>query len=306
MAIFKSSPEKSLQRDRDAALSNRDRLAARLTSAEDNVIATKSAAQRAAIDGNDALLDTAEHAEAAALRRLTTILAAHTEAEQVLASLDAQIAAALDKTLRTATAAQTNALADEFLRAAKTFDAAITILADISDRAVPIVYEASGLANFSASSRTEVPAAAEIVATLLRDHAKMVLAGMAPAILPTPEKPNTPTIAAQPVTTRVFATRAISWTDAEGNLRYVGRYNDADLPPETAARALRLKACVPLDDPARRQQKGTWPGHPDPTQCFSVDEPSTMAPAAPNEPVQFERLDCGKPYVVRTAAGGVV
>jgi hypothetical protein len=51
MAFFKEAPIKSLTRDRDAALANRDRLALKITTAEQAVITTKQAAQRAALDG---------------------------------------------------------------------------------------------------------------------------------------------------------------------------------------------------------------------------------------------------------------
>jgi hypothetical protein len=53
MAFFKEAPIKSLTRDRDLAKANCDRLALKLHEAEANVIATKSLAQRAALDGDD-------------------------------------------------------------------------------------------------------------------------------------------------------------------------------------------------------------------------------------------------------------
>ena len=72
MAIFRQAPEKNLARDRDAAKANADRLALKLTEAEQAVISAKSLAQRAALDGNDSALDAAVVAEGAALRRLST------------------------------------------------------------------------------------------------------------------------------------------------------------------------------------------------------------------------------------------
>ena len=110
------------------------------------------------LSGDDGGLDAAEVAEAAALRRLSTIAAAHAEAEPVLLKLDSQIAATLDKNTRAATAAKTNAIADELSRAAVGFDTAVAALADVSARAALIAFEATGLANFSTSARLEVPA----------------------------------------------------------------------------------------------------------------------------------------------------
>ena len=51
MAFFKEAPIMELTRDRDNAQANVDRLALKLLDAEANVIATKSLAQRAALDG---------------------------------------------------------------------------------------------------------------------------------------------------------------------------------------------------------------------------------------------------------------
>src|SRR6202142_321956 len=83
MAFFKEAPIKSLTRDRDLAKANYDRLALKLTDAEANVIATKSLAQRAALDGDDGGLDAAEAAERAALHRHGTLSAAHAESEKL-------------------------------------------------------------------------------------------------------------------------------------------------------------------------------------------------------------------------------
>jgi hypothetical protein len=302
MAIFQKSPEKTLQRDRDTALANRDRLATSLTAAEDSVIATKRAAQSAALSGDDAGLDAAEHAEAAALRRLATIEAAHSEADRVLALLEGQIAARLDETTRAATAAETNALADELIQAAASFDIAIRQLGDISNRAALISFEATGLANFSASSRVEVPAAAEIIASLLREHAKQVLNGMAPAMLPRPDAPVVPVKIVPPVTKHVFTMKPIKWT-VGGNLRFAGKYAQVDLPPAVADRALAIHACVTTDSDAFRRFNGTHvAASNNPEDGVSLDEGGeSAAPASSNEPIQFERVNRGPSYQLRVA-----
>lgn len=248
MPIFKSSLEKTLQRDRDAAITNRDRLAVRLTDAEQAVITSKSTARRAALDGDDGGLDAAEHAEGAALRRLSTITAAHAEAEQALVLLDGQIAAALDSKTRTATAAETVALADELVQAAAGFDIAVAALANVSTRAALICFEATGLASFSNSSRVEVPAAVEIVSALLREHAKAVLNDTAPATLPTPTAPFVPAVPPKPVTRTLFTLRAISWTNADGALRVAPKFSDAELPLDAADRAIAAWRCLVFED----------------------------------------------------------
>lgn len=308
MALFPKSAEKTLQRDRDAAKANVERLAIKLTASEDAVIASKSAAQRAALDGDDAGLCASEVAGQGAVARLAIISDAYAAAEQILASLEAKIAAASEKTLRAATAAEANAMADDLIQAAAGFDIAIAALADVSTRAALIVFEATGLASFSTSSRTEVPQAAEIVAGLLREHAAAVLAGMAPAILPTPQKPFTPTIALKPVTRRLFTVQAISWT-VDGMQRVAQKFTDADLPPDAAHRAIKARVCVEMNDPARNPSThNQWPGHPDPAQCFSLDDTAAID-VIEHEHEVVKHSDfvetVGKPYIVRTAAGGV-
>jgi hypothetical protein len=302
MALFKSSPTKTLERDREAAVLNRDRLAAKLTDAEQAVITSKSAAQRTALDGDDTGLDTAEHAEAAALRRLGTITVAYAEAEQVLAKLENLISAALDDKTRRATAAETEALASDLEHAGESFNIAITTLAAITAKVSPFVFEARGLEAYSASSGVQVPEAITVIASLLREHGRSVMNGSAPATLPSPTSPFVPTIPAKPVTVCLFATRAISWTDGCSQMRYSQRYTDVELPAATAARALSLKACLPIDDPTRRQHKGTWPGHPDPANCFNLDAVSPADDKAPDGlPSQFQPVNRGPAYQLKIA-----
>ena len=88
MAFFKEAPIKALTRDRDVAKANVDRLSKKLSDAEQAVTATKSAAQRAALEGDGRALDAAEASERAALHRHGTLKAAHTEAGKLVALLD--------------------------------------------------------------------------------------------------------------------------------------------------------------------------------------------------------------------------
>ena len=311
MALFRTSPEKALQRDRDTAEQNRDRLAERLTLAEQAVTDAKGRTQRAALDGDDAGLAVAEAVELAALHHLNTMQTARTSAETLLEEFESQIIKSQDQKTRQATAAETEMLATDFERACDAFNVAISAMEALATKVSQFIFEARGLEAFAASSKVEVPIAATIVASLLREHGHAVLRGDAPPTLPTPQAPLVPTIPAKPETVRLFATRAVSWTDPEGHLRYCQRYNDVDLPPETATRALELKACVPLDDPARRELKGTWPGHPNPAQCFCLDSTPDAQPAnAQAQSAVLERAGfvetIGEPYTVRVAAGGGV
>jgi hypothetical protein len=308
MPFFPKSAEKVLIRDRDNAVANVARLAAKLHDAEASVIASKSTVQRAALDGDDSGLDAAEAAEHGALRRLSTIGAAHVEAGKLLALLESQLMTIADEKQRRATAASANGLADDLVQAAASFDIAIAELAALTAQASPIVFEANGLQAFATSSQTEVPWACGVVAELLRDHAKAVLSGTAAAMLPKPETPFVPPTIAEPVVRRLFTTRSISWTDAEGMLRVAQKFTDANLPLVAADRAIAARVCVEMTDPARKKNHNQWPGHPDPPQCYSLDEPDGVAAIDATEPHDVVKHSSfvetiGKPYIVRTAGG---
>jgi hypothetical protein len=64
------------------------------------------------------------------------------------------------------------------------FDAAAANLFEYTRRAVPVIWEARGLHDFIAICRAQVPSTVEMVGTLLRAHSDAVVAGTAPATLP--------------------------------------------------------------------------------------------------------------------------
>src|SRR5258708_24434221 len=139
--LFKTSPEKQLQRDIDAAKANRDRLAAKLAESETAITQHTEAARRLAVDDDDAGLDRAEAAIRSAQDRATTIAGAIADVEAQLATLEQTKAENADRKLRSETAAATELLAREVVDVAAAFDAAAAALADCAGRAVPNVFE---------------------------------------------------------------------------------------------------------------------------------------------------------------------
>ena len=73
------------------------------------------------------------------------------------------------------------------MRAGSAFDAGASHLAQVSGHAATIINDAKGLEVFTASVRSEVPAAVQMIARVLRDRARATIAGSAPAELPTQE-----------------------------------------------------------------------------------------------------------------------
>jgi hypothetical protein len=302
MAIFSKSPEKLLTDKIDAAKKNAERLAARLADAEQAVINAKTVSQACALSGDDTGLDAAEATERAAAQRHVTILAAHAEAGNLLADMETQLDSVNDKRVRTATAAATNNLADEIIEAGDNYLTATKLFHAVCARALTVSMELQGLETFTRASGTEVAAALPVVAEVLREYGRAVLQGFAKAEMPLPEAPFKAVPITKPATRHLFALRAICWT--EGDLMRIGRrYTDVDLPVEIAARAIKARVCVEMNDPARnRQTLNAWPGTPSPESCFNLDADAAAAPQHDSVVHSaFERVDRGKPYTLRVA-----
>lgn len=192
MGIFKSTPEKTIQRDIDAATANRDRLSTKLSECDLAIARHATTAKEHALSGDDAGLDTAEASLRAAQDRAATLKTALTEMNQQLADLERAKEEAADKKLRAETAAEIDRLIGKLTEVGTEFNQTAVRLSEHTARAVPLVYDALGLDRFMATCRAEVPAALELVAKLLRAHADAVIAGTAPATLPRGDDQHVP------------------------------------------------------------------------------------------------------------------
>jgi hypothetical protein len=308
MALFSKAPEKSLIKDRDAALANRDRLAAKLVEAEQAIFSAKTVSQAAALSGDDASLDKLEASERAAQHRHGTLSAASAEAGAMLAFLDESIATVTDQRVRAATSVATLALADELVEVAAAYDASTRALNECATRALAVSFELNGLVVFTASSVIEVAAAIPVVTEVLRQHSRAVLNNLAPAAMPLvpepPAKPPLPAPAKAP-TVRVFSTRPVKWLDEDGKQVSGGKCVDLDLPVAVAERALASGACVKLDNLLRAGNLGRWPGNYSLNVCVDLDAADASAPQL--DPVlhtAFTPIDRGKPFTLRIAGAG--
>ena len=134
--------------------------------------------------------------------------------------------------------------------------------------------EIGAISNFITNAANEVESAMAVTIPDLRDAAKAVLEGR--------EKPPVPPAAVvkivppkPPPTETVFFLRASKWTDAEGKLRLIQKFNDAALPPALAAHAIKTGAAVEWYSPLRKQNLGTWNGRPFHAEhCFALDAAS--------------------------------
>src|SRR5246127_1211147 len=100
MALFKlSNPEKTVQRDIDGAIANRERLSAKLAESEQAIARHAEAAKQSALNGDDDELDRAEASLRAAQDRSATLRAALADVEQRLEALKRTNAEIADRKL---------------------------------------------------------------------------------------------------------------------------------------------------------------------------------------------------------------
>jgi hypothetical protein len=187
---FFQNPEKSAEKRLADTRASRDALAGRLAAAQGAVAESDTALRQLAVQGaEDAALAAGEAKLRDTERRVATLAPALVEIEKLLVTLDADRAEMLDKKLRAATAAATNELAAEMIEVGATYDASTAALNEVCTRAQAVIFEATGLSVFTASSRVEVGAAIPVVAEVLRQHGRAVLNGSAKAEMPVPPPP---------------------------------------------------------------------------------------------------------------------
>jgi hypothetical protein len=190
MALFKNNPERKVQRQIDAAATNRERLSAKLAEAEQAAARYAAAAKQAALSGDDAELDRAEASLRAAQDRSGTLKTALGDLEQQLRALEQSKADIADRKLRAETAAEMELVVRNMIEVAAEFDAVAGRLIEYTTRAVPWLWEARGLDDFVKVGRAQVPSAVDLVAKMLRAHADAVIAGNALATLPRLQEPS--------------------------------------------------------------------------------------------------------------------
>lgn len=193
MALFnKTDPAVKRQRDLEAKLkekrASRDSLIERRAAAEANAVAHREKARALAGDGgDDAALSAAESAMRREQDRAATIGDALGDVETAIASLEREIAQIIDQRCRAETAAAVAALADGWATLGAALDAALEQLVELARESAAITLDAHPLKVFLTAAKEQVPPEAALIASVLRDHAAAVLAGIAPASLPVPE-----------------------------------------------------------------------------------------------------------------------
>jgi hypothetical protein len=163
------------------------------------------------------------------------------------------------------------------------------------------VFEAGQLSGFISGCAGEAEVAAAVVLRELRDLPKLVVSGDRP--IPHRPEPVAVVAAIPPAPTiQLFCMRPIRFRNANGELIVVQKFHDAELPLQTAKRALELRACVQLSDPLRRQHHNTTGGAADPALALDLDAPEpTHTSVAPELHSAFVPVDRGPGFTLRVA-----
>jgi hypothetical protein len=166
-------------------LTSRDNLIERRKSAEASAAAHREKARKLASDAaDDATLSAAESAMRREQDRAATLGDALGDVETTIGNLEREIVQIIDQRCRAEAAAAVTALADKWATAGAAFDATVGELAVLARESATIVLDAHPLKVFLEAVKQQVPPEAGLVTNVLRDHAKAVLAGTAPASLP--------------------------------------------------------------------------------------------------------------------------
>jgi hypothetical protein len=148
--------------------------------------------------------------------------------------------------------------------------------------------EIGAISNFVTNAANEVESAMAVTIPDLRDAAKAVLEGR--------EKPPAPPAAVvkfvppkTPPLTCVFAMQNLKYDDTNGQLIRFPKMNLCDLPPELAARALKLQWAIPLSDPRVKRLNASYGSQiPAAHHCCDLDTgmSSTVAPVMASSPFE--------------------
>jgi hypothetical protein len=302
MAMFQNDPVKTLAADLAGKIVERDRLVGRLADAVAAVSSATLAATALAVDGaDDKELDRAESKLRALSDRVTTLQSALVKVESTVATLEREYADHLDQKTRRETSVECEAMAARIEKLGRAIAPLMTELAEVTGRASSAeIWDARGLNTFAQNCVLQIPDGVGLVASATREHGTRVVAGLERrATLLAPTVPAKTVAVVPPAVVRVFATKPVMWTDAQGQRQTAGKYSDIDLPPKVAKAALASGVCREIGSDVWRQWSGSKGfANPDPSECENLDLVSDVVKTDAVIDGQFTRIDRGKPFEV--------
>jgi hypothetical protein len=248
-----------------ASLAKRgEQLAAKRADAQEALEKATSARQRAllagdlddqrALDKLQAAVDTAGSALTGLDDALAILAKQKTEA-------DAQLNAERDRIERAAAADKLDNQVAAIEAAAAPWLEQSRIYADTLAELAHWHFGADEMSNFLQNCLGQMETALNFQLNELKAMPQMIRDGR--QAIPAPQPAPAPVLAPEPTpeTRRLFALRQLKWKDAAGRQCYGQQFEDCDLPPATAEKALRCGAVTSLDDDRRKQLRGSRGGH---------------------------------------------
>lgn len=132
-------------------------------------------------------------------------------------------------------------------------------------------HESGAMARFIGNTATQVEVAAGFALVELRGMVDAIHNGVVSIPAAMPVSASVPMPEPSPPTQTVFMLKSVKYRDHDGRSRFIGQFEDADMPVATAQRALRLRVAVPVTDPRRAQLRGSRGGDFDPRARDVVD-----------------------------------
>jgi hypothetical protein len=261
-------------------------------------------------------------AETNALRRVETAAAMLKALEAALAKIEEEISDVQNRADQEREALERNSAADaiekQVLAFEKTVEPALTALRAFSKAASELNhlnFEVDAISRYAHLAASELEIASSLAVAELRSKATSVRSGQSQ--IPRRAPPPAP-LPPPPEVQKIWTIQPIAWT--QGGRTEIRDLNEqVDLSPALAKKAIAIGAAVSLDDPRFNKQVASWRryhgyGAPDLEQCVRLDDATESAASReqprPEVPIvhsaldpNFEILDRGKPFVIRTPAG---
>jgi hypothetical protein len=293
------------KRSLDDLRATRDERVAALELARGRLARSYESRDTAAIEGSD-LLDAAEAEMRAAEDRVESLTVAVDAITAEIAAIEQDQAQKRDRAVRESTARDLNARADKFEKLIPLWADVLRDSAAVGELAKPVVGEGIGLFGFFKQIETQIPAAYADIAFQLRFRAGEVLAGRAPAALPTPEPQP---VAAEPIPRQtVFLLKDAKWRNpARPHEFELGeRFSFANVPAELAAKALESGvAILPESEQAQKWKFNKRGAPPIPEKCIDIETGDLPKPPSGPIPWNLQVLDRGGPVRMSLAPPAV-
>jgi hypothetical protein len=213
------------------------------------------------LDGDEKVRTKLEAAVAACALTRDNFAKAITAQQAKIAEAEAKIAAERAVIERKAAADKLAHDLDEFEAALPDYLRAARRIADAADAVGHFHFESAELAAFTRNGQAQIEVAGAFAIQELRNMVGQIKTGAAPIPALKPAPATVAVSEPAPETRRMFALRQIKWKDATGRQHYGQQFEDCDLPPATAGKALRCGAVTSLDDDRRKQLRGSRGGH---------------------------------------------